>query len=710
MEWLLAGGVGAWFNLNSPTVEGVLTGTNAVEVGLPYHPYNPWNGSYLDSQVFTYDTNSYSGPTVVNLYALFAGLAAASGSGSPFGDTNGPVYLKGGQLGLWGNGASAVPVRKGTLTINGGAVLRLNGGSAGIADLTFSELVRTNNATLITYMQNGVLGSASNRIKFVNAPVPTNGVIAPWIVATDGFLTYDATAGLTNAVITHNVSGGAFPTGLNDGTAIVDVNTTDATLGDNPYVNALSTSQNISPGAGNTITIASGGLFIKLANPTISANLVFSNASGLVEACIYRAHNGRWNHGTISGKITCAGLTKFGEGWLRLSNPNNDIRGPIINSGCGEAPITADSPACIGGTNDVILNGGGFTGGGGAYTNRFLLGPGGGYIESTTFYGPVQDLVPGDCGPFRPYSGSFYGTNTFSGGVFLNGAEFRFMKPWACPTNCPIVNRNGSAFYQNYAPPPGAVYTNYGRVTLLGNRAQFMIIGYIKQGSIEGSGYVQYGNRWDGGDGTVFDVGWDNTDFDFYGAIMESVHGWRCHVTKSGGGTWTYWGESTHHGYTRITNGTLTLNGALFNTTNVTVYSGATLNGKGAIGGPVTVMPGATLGGTLVLATNLTVSNATFNVNLSGPTAGGVTVNSGAVNITGSSLNVALSYVPTVGQTFTILNNAAGVTLTGTFTEGNIVSATHGGKTYFFRVAYNAGDGNDVTLTALPQGTMIYVR
>ena len=79
----------------------------------------------------------------------------------------------------------------------------------------------------------------------------------------------------------------------------------------------------------------------------------------------------------------------------------------------------------------------------------------------------------------------------------------------------------------------------------------------------------------------------------------------------------------------------------------------------------------------------------------------------GTLNLNGCALNLALGFRPEVNSTYRILSNTGG-TLAGTpFAQGRLVSAEYGGKTYFFRVDY-ASDG--ITLTALPQGTMIYVR
>jgi hypothetical protein len=86
----------------------------------------------------------------------------------------------------------------------------------------------------------------------------------------------------------------------------------------------------------------------------------------------------------------------------------------------------------------------------------------------------------------------------------------------------------------------------------------------------------------------------------------------------------------------------------------------------------------------------------------------GVPLASQGFNVTaGSTLTPTLSFAPTPGQQFTIIDNtavpAAGSPTTGTFAnlpQGGTCSATYGGVTYFFQANYSGGDGNDLVLTA----------
>lgn len=77
------------------------------------------------------------------------------------------------------------------------------------------------------------------------------------------------------------------------------------------------------------------------------------------------------------------------------------------------------------------------------------------------------------------------------------------------------------------------------------------------------------------------------------------------------------------------------------------------------------------------------------------------------VNVSGSltlggMLNLNLLSAPTIGQTFTVIDNdGSGDVIGGTFANGNFASALFGGETHWFDVLYNAGDGNNLALRSI---------
>lgn len=156
--------------------------------------------------------------------------------------------------------------------------------------------------------------------------------------------------------------------------------------------------------------------------------------------------------------------------------------------------------------------------------------------------------------------------------------------------------------------------------------------------------------------------------------------------------------------YTVTNNEILTLNGKLG---DVIIVSGGKLLGSGSAttlnvqsGGKVN--PGNSPG--CLSSGNLTLSG-TYQAELGGndPCTGYDQLKvSGAVNLTGGSLEASLvnNFVPQAGQTFTIIENDATDSITGTF--NNLAEgATFTSGSVVYKISYLGGDGNDVVLTAV---------
>lgn len=133
---------------------------------------------------------------------------------------------------------------------------------------------------------------------------------------------------------------------------------------------------------------------------------------------------------------------------------------------------------------------------------------------------------------------------------------------------------------------------------------------------------------------------------------------------------------------------------------------GGTLKGTGTLGAvhvfadTGTIAPGHSPG--CLTMTSLTM-NGTYTAEIGGTTActsyDQLIVN-GAVDVSGGTLDTPLvnGFVPTVGNTFTIIKNNGGGTVTGTFKGlGEGASFISGGVTY--TVTYKGGSGNDIVLT-----------
>ncbi len=108
-----------------------------------------------------------------------------------------------------------------------------------------------------------------------------------------------------------------------------------------------------------------------------------------------------------------------------------------------------------------------------------------------------------------------------------------------------------------------------------------------------------------------------------------------------------------------------------------------------------------------VLSTgNLSLSSGQFFVVINGPVAG---VDYPQARVTGTVslgnsilyLYLSSSLIPSVGQTFTFIDNDGSDPISGTFNglpEGSTITVSNA---YPFRLSYFGGDGNDVTLTSL---------
>jgi autotransporter-associated beta strand protein len=212
---------------------------------------------------------------------------------------------------------------------------------------------------------------------------------------------------------------------------------------------------------------------------------------------------------------------------------------------------------------------------------------------------------------------------------------------------------------------------------------------------------------------TTLFTGGNNSNTTFAGLINDSGSGGR--VVKEGTGTFTLSGANSYTSGTIVSNGTLLVNNSSGSGTGsgtVRVAPTAKLGGTGTISGAVTVDAGATLApgnspGVLHMNGGLTLaSNATFSVEINGPTLGTQYDQAdviGTVALTNSLLQLIMGFSPTPGQQFTIINNDASDAIGGTFAglpQGSFIDASGLGNNAYFNISYTGGSGNDVVLTA----------
>lgn len=216
-------------------------------------------------------------------------------------------------------------------------------------------------------------------------------------------------------------------------------------------------------------------------------------------------------------------------------------------------------------------------------------------------------------------------------------------------------------------------------------------------GSLSGSGQMLLGSA-------ALYAGRDNTATEFSGLLAGNG---TPALVKQGTGKMILSGMNslTYLGQTLVNSGALIVNG--FIAAPVTVGSGATLGGSGAVGNITlaggTLSPGNSPGALQSQSVQFN-AGATFRAELNGPTPGiGYdTVNvSGAVNLGNAALDASLGYAGTVGQQFMLFNNDGNEPVTGTF--AGFAEGAHmflnGAE---FALSYHGGSGsNDVVLTQL---------
>ncbi len=235
-------------------------------------------------------------------------------------------------------------------------------------------------------------------------------------------------------------------------------------------------------------------------------------------------------------------------------------------------------------------------------------------------------------------------------------------------------------------------------------------------GSIEGNGAVFLGS-------SNLAVGSNNLSTTFSGIIQDGGIGGGTggSLTKIGTGTLVLTNTSTYTGGTTINSGTLLVQNRSGSGTGggaVQVDAGI-LGGRGTIAGAVTLGTGSGAGAVLAPGRRggkpgnpLTIQNtltfksdATYRIGLNSVHAVADNVIANGVTIDGAALfsfvGSGYAHLP-LGAVFVVIENTSGTPIAGTFTNLTDGSAfTANGNT--FRASYEGGDGNDLTLTVVPQ-------
>ena len=366
-----------------------------------------------------------------------------------------------------------------------------------------------------------------------------------------------------------------------------------------------------------------------------------------------------------------------------------------------------------GGTSGIFSNSGSVTFSGSASAGSGLYVCKGAEVDSHI------DNAMGAVVEFSNSSTAANGSFTLKGGL-ATGAKGASMQVTntASLGNATITLEGGVAGSQETSMEVFADSTGSGaNLSLFGN-SNFYIGNHnapgFTLGSLQGDGGVFLGNT--GGSDRTLVVG-NNRNTTFSGVIDDM--GANGSLTKVGGGSLTLTGSNTYLGTTLIQQGQLLVSntgGSGTGSGPLQVRTGS-LGGTGTIAGPVTLGTGSGRGatvapgsggdsiGTLTIGSSLLCKGDgayTFDVDTDAAAADqlvadGVTIESGAMF---SPAPVGSSVVPP-GTVFIAIDNTSATPVSGTFSnlpDGGIVSV---GSTNF-QASYSGGDGNDLTLTALP--------
>lgn len=320
-------------------------------------------------------------------------------------------------------GISGAPTTAGT-RLNVATLERSMGASAYVSSSTLGGTARLTigNAATLLIGGNGLEGS-------------TNMNIFPWMAASNtngsaqfaqGFATHTATGvrALLDTEYANNYTSGSTTNVSIDNVTIAGATTVNALRF--TRFSASNITDNQTTGAGQTLTVTSGGVFftnnggaIGTTGSVRAGTLNFGTAEGVVWA---NGTNTTPNTNTIGAVITGSnGMTKAGSGTLVLSGVNTYTGNTYVGGGTLQVGIGGVGRT---GTGDVVMNARGTT----------LAGTGTVQASTVLTYGKIS---PGDT------AGTGVGTLTINGGLSLTPLEDA-QGPFVTVTELTILNSTTS--------------------------------------------------------------------------------------------------------------------------------------------------------------------------------------------------------------------------------------------------------------------------
>jgi autotransporter-associated beta strand protein len=567
--------------------------------------------------------NTYSGNTTVSAGTLAQGSASAISTKGNFAVSSGATFDLGGfncTVNAFGTSAGTIDNTTGsgtyTLTLgsnNGGGthsgVIKNASGTLGITKIGTGATTLSGANTF----SGKVLVSAGT----LNVGSDGNLGAVPGSFTPDAVTLNGGTLGLTATAADINANRG-ITIGASGGTI-------SASSGQTPSVESVIT------GSGVLTKSSAGNLNLNAAN-TFSAGLTITGGG-------VRFNN---NQAAGTGPIT---VTPSSIITLRQLNPPGPTSVTLTN------PMTLNAN----GGNDVDLAA--------ATGNSLTLS---GNISGVGYF--TRGRASGTGGTIE-----LSGSNTFSGGLFLQGGTLAVGSSNALGTGVLTIDPgpNNAAMLQSATPLAGP--------NALTNVVAYIVTNTLMQATVSGTNDLELAGPFSitNTAGSVVALTNNNTGATILSGV---ISGPGVGLLTTGSGTLTVRGNNTYSGGTTVAGGKLLVNNSTGSGTGsgaVTVNSGATLGGTGTIAGLVTVNSGATLSpgapiGTLTLtvAPNLAGTTAMDLNKAAGPilTSAKLVVSPGGGTLTyGGALVLTSSGLPiSAGDTFALF---AADTLGGAFTS-----------------------------------------
>ena len=465
---------------------------------------------------------------------------------------------------------------------------------------------------------------------------------------------------------------------------------------------------NTSGGTLPLLTNAVGNALVLNSAITLATNLTVGVASG--------------GSIVINSNITDRGLafaiTNTGAGTLTLAGSNSFTGGLYINNGT----VANTATYALGGNNNnapVYLNAG--------PNAKATLKPGTSMVVTNPI--TVQGTGTNFIYNANANGPTFYGAITLSTDLYLtnSGSGTITVASLITGTNQIICAASGSGPISLLNTSPnfsGNVVVSQGSLTLgqvltgqnniFGTVSNLVIINagttlnvnHSATGTIAGlqdgtgSGTVQVSGSTSPGSTLILG---GSGNYSFSGSIYNSSAGLSLALTKTNSGTQTLSGTCTNTGATAVSGGTLLINGNASAATNVwTVKAGATLGGKGTIGGAVKYQSGSLAAFTITPEASDSFSNSTYMTFTNSVFMTNVTVGvSMPANLPVGTYVLATNYVtPATSGSFTFVTNS------GSLAAGNAGTVKVSGNNLILTVAPPAlATTNTVTLFS---GTLNY--